>query len=183
MVIAGLWTKLFPTTHLEPRPLPEGGILMPSSPPQPPCTLDLLVPFIVDNDFCKVMQVSKPSVWPGGWYCTMCRSNLTPPPFSTKHYRASHDSEVADWKRGFARRKQSTYESDSPGRGKWSKCGIFFILLKLYCNQTVWIFQLFSTVLKRFCPLHSKNVFVLILTHLEPELELFEVDDIGDDDL
>ena len=48
------------------------------------------------------------------------------------------------------------------------------------------IFQLFSTVLKRFCPLHSKNVFVLVLTHLESELELFEVDDIcddGDDDL
>ena len=48
------------------------------------------------------------------------------------------------------------------------------------------IFQLFSTVLKRFCPLHSKNVFIFVLTHLESELELFEVDDIcddGDDDL
>ena len=34
--------------------------------------------------------------------------------------------------------------------------------------------------------LDSKNVFVLLLAHLEPELELFEVDDIdddGDDDL
>ena len=40
-------------------------------------------------------------------------------------------------------------------------------------------FQLFLTVLKRFCPLDSKNVLVLAL--LEPELELFEVDDIGDD--
>ena len=39
----------------------------------------------------------------------------------------------------------------------------------------------FSTVLKRFCPLDSKNVFVLVLAHLEPELELFVVDDIGDD--
>ena len=27
----------------------------------------------------------------------------------------------------------------------------------------------------------SKNVFVLVLAHQEPELELFEVDDIGDD--
>ena len=27
----------------------------------------------------------------------------------------------------------------------------------------------------------SKNVFVLVLAHLEHELELFEVDDIGDD--
>ena len=42
-------------------------------------------------------------------------------------------------------------------------------------------FQFFSTALKRFSPLHSKNVFVLVLAHLEPELELFEVDDIGDD--
>ena len=36
-------------------------------------------------------------------------------------------------------------------------------------------FQLFSTALMRFCLGHSKNVFVLILAHLEPELELFEV--------
>ena len=42
-------------------------------------------------------------------------------------------------------------------------------------------FQLFSTVLKRFCPLDSKNVFVLVPGNLEPELELFEIDDIGDD--
>ena len=43
------------------------------------------------------------------------------------------------------------------------------------------IFQLFSIVLERFCPLQSKNVFVLVLAHLKPELELFEVHDIGDD--
>ena len=42
-------------------------------------------------------------------------------------------------------------------------------------------FHLFLTVVKRFCPLDSKNVFVLVLAHLEPELELFEVDDIGVD--
>ena len=42
-------------------------------------------------------------------------------------------------------------------------------------------FQLFSTVLKRYCQLDSKNVFVLVLAHQEPELELLEVDDIGDD--
>ena len=45
----------------------------------------------------------------------------------------------------------------------------------------LWFFQLFSTILKRFCPLDSKNVFVLFLAHLEPELELLEVDDTGDD--
>ena len=38
-----------------------------------------------------------------------------------------------------------------------------------------------STVLKRFCPGDSKNVFVLVLAHLEPELELLEVDDTGDE--
>ena len=52
---------------------------------------------------------------------------------------------------------------------------IFFIFSKLYCDQTVLFFQLFSTVLKRFCPLDSKNVSVLVLAYLEPELELFEV--------
>ena len=30
----------------------------------------------------------------------------------------------------------------------------------------------------RFCLLHSKNIYVLVLTHLEPELELFEVWDM-----
>ena len=51
----------------------------------------------------------------------------------------------------------------------------FFIFLKLYCDQTVLFFQLFSTDLKRFCPLDSKNVSVLVPAYLEPQLELFEV--------
>ena len=51
----------------------------------------------------------------------------------------------------------------------------FVIFSKLYCDQTVLFFQLFSTDLKRFCPLDSKNVSVLVLAYLEPELELFEV--------
>ena len=61
-----------------------------------------------------------------------------------------------------------------------------YFSLKLFYDQTVWFFQLFSTVLRRFCPLQSKNVFVLVLADLVHELELFEVDDIcddGDDDL
>ena len=61
---------------------------------------------------------------------------------------------------------------------------VAFFLALLWPNGL--IFQLFSTDLRRFCPLHSKNVFVLALAHLEPKLELFEVDDIcndGDDDL
>ena len=48
-------------------------------------------------------------------------------------------------------------------------------------NKKNGLILLFSVVLKRFCPLDSKNVFVFVLSHLEPELELFEVDDIGDD--
>ena len=57
----------------------------------------------------------------------------------------------------------------------------FLFKMELFCDQTVWFFQLFSTVLKRFWPGHAKNVFVSVLAHLEPELELFEVDDVGDD--
>ena len=37
------------------------------------------------------------------------------------------------------------------------------IFLPLHCGQTVRLFQLFSTVLKRFCPLHLKNSLVLVL--------------------
>ena len=44
--------------------------------------------------------------------------------------------------------------------------------------------MIFSTVLNcsdGILPVTIKNVFVLVLAHLEPELELFEVDDIGND--
>ena len=57
----------------------------------------------------------------------------------------------------------------------------FFIFFEALLWLNGLIFQLFSTVLKRFCLGHSKNVFVLVVAHQEPELELFEVDDIGDD--
>ena len=50
---------------------------------------------------------------------------------------------------------------------------IFF--LKLHCDQTVWFFQDFSTVLKSFCPFLDS-----FLAHLELKLQLFEVDDHGD---
>ena len=56
----------------------------------------------------------------------------------------------------------------------------YFIFLEPCCDQTVWFFQLFSTVLKRFCPLDSKNVFILGLALPKPELELFEVWDRGE---
>ena len=39
----------------------------------------------------------------------------------------------------------------------------FFYFLKLCCDQTVRFFKLLSTVLKRFCPLQSKNTSVLVL--------------------
>ena len=39
----------------------------------------------------------------------------------------------------------------------------------------MWHFLIFLTVLKRFCPLDSKNVFVLVPPHLEPEVKLFGV--------
>ena len=56
---------------------------------------------------------------------------------------------------------------------------IFFLAL---LRPTVWLFRLFSTVLKRFCLGNSKHLFVLVLAHIEPELELFEADDISNDD-
>ena len=63
------------------------------------------------------------------------------------------------------------------GRGKWLKMWPFLFVSSTVTKR----FDFFSIVLKRSCPLDSKSVFVLVLAHLEPELELFEVDDIGDD--
>ena len=58
----------------------------------------------------------------------------------------------------------------------------FFIFLSSAVTKRFDFFNFStSTDLKRFCPGDSKNVFVLVLAHLEPELGLFEVDDIGDD--
>ena len=56
--------------------------------------------------------------------------------------------------------EESSYGSFSPGRGKWAKSVWIFLFLKLHCDQTVWFFKVFSTVLKRLCPLQSKNTFV-----------------------
>ena len=39
----------------------------------------------------------------------------------------------------------------------------FYFFLKLCCDQTVRVFQLLSTVLKRFCLVHPKNVSILVL--------------------
>ena len=54
-----------------------------------------------------------------------------------------------------------------------------FIFLDLCCDQTVWLFRLLNWS-EEILPVRF-YVFVLVLAHLEPELELFEVDDIGDD--
>ena len=54
----------------------------------------------------------------------------------------------------------------------------FLIFLKLFCDQTVRLFSIFLNCSEEIL---SKNAFVLVLAHLEPELEMFEVDDIGDD--
>ena len=49
--------------------------------------------------------------------------------------------------------------------GKRCKLCLKIIFLKLHCYQTVWSFQDFSTVLKSFCPLQSKNGLVLVPAH------------------
>ena len=57
----------------------------------------------------------------------------------------------------------------------------FFIFWSSAVTKRFDFFDFSELLLKRFCLGHSKNVFVLVLAHLEPELELFEVDYIGDD--
>ena len=68
-----------------------------------------------------------------------------------------------------------------PQDGEKGQNVAFFICWSSAVTKWFDFFQLFSTVLKRFCPVHSKDVFILVLAHIEPELEMFEVDDIGDD--
>ena len=68
-----------------------------------------------------------------------------------------------------------------PRTGKMVKMWHFFVFFSSPVTKLFDFFNFFSTVLKRFCPLDSKNVVVLVPAHLEPELELFEVDVIGDD--
>ena len=53
----------------------------------------------------------------------------------------------------------------------------FFFWALLWPNGL--IFPTFLNCSEEILPVHSKNV--LVLAHLEPELGLFEVDDIGDD--
>ena len=45
-----------------------------------------------------------------------------------------------------------------PKTGKIVKMWHSLTFLELCCDQTAWFVQLFSTVLKTFCPLNSKNV-------------------------
>ena len=65
--------------------------------------------------------------------------------------------------------------------GLFDRCHVNVTFFSFLFGTLLWpndfIFQLFLFVLKRFCPLDSKNGFVLVLAYLEPELELFEVDD------
>ena len=60
---------------------------------------------------------------------------------------------------------QDSYGPVSAGREKWANFVLKKYFLVLYCDQTVRLFQLFSTVLKRFCLLESKNGLVLVLSH------------------
>ena len=78
-------------------------------------------------------------------------------------------------KRQFFSNKTMNIWVNFPRMGKMVKIWYFLVFKKKL------FFQLISTVLKRFWPGNYKNVFVLVLAHLKPELELFEVDDVGDD--
>ena len=65
-----------------------------------------------------------------------------------------------------------------PRTGGMVKMWHFFNFIILHFDQTVCFFQLFLTVLERLCPLDLK-MFLLVLAHLEPELDLFEADDFN----
>ena len=65
------------------------------------------------------------------------------------------------------------YGSFSPGREFWPKCGPFLTKVEPSCDQTVRFFQVFSTVLKRLCPLHPKNTFILVLAIFDFLKQLF----------
>ena len=61
-------------------------------------------------------------------------------------------------------RKTCNYMGSSAQDGENEEyLSYFFFFLELYCGQTVWFFEVSSTVLKRFCPLQSKNTSVLVL--------------------
>ena len=65
-----------------------------------------------------------------------------------------------------------------PRAGKMVKMWHLSIFWSSAVTRRFDFFQLFSTDLKKFCPLDSRYVFVLVLAHLESELVLFEVDDV-----
>ena len=144
--------------------------------------------------------------WMDGWSAPHCQSERLPPstcrswlyksprtaareqsPYSSP---ASFLSTTYDAVRPPARKKNldhflQAYMGQFPQDRENGQNVALFIFLELCCDQTIWFFQLFWTVQKRFCPLDSKKI-VLVLAHLEPELELFEVwvevDANGDDD-
>ena len=61
------------------------------------------------------------------------------------------------------------YMGQFPHDGENGQNVAFLYFLELCCDQTVLCFQLSWTVLKRFWPGHSKNVFLLVLAHLESD--------------
>ena len=58
--------------------------------------------------------------------------------------------------------KASFHMGSFPQDGENEQNLSYFFSLELYCDQTVLFFQVFSIVLKRLCPLQSKNTFVLV---------------------
>ena len=117
----------------------------------------------------KMLLISTPSVptmpiWVG---CKMClRSQIYGGGDSSLHTSAQMHSAkstqyIVQGPIGF------TYLGQFRQDGKNGQNLAFFkFFSKLCCDQNVWFLQLFSTVLMRFCPLQSKNVFVLVLAHL-----------------
>ena len=55
--------------------------------------------------------------------------------------------------------------SVSAGQEKGANFVSKSFFLQLHCDQTIWIFQDFLTVLKSLCPVESKNSLVLVLAN------------------
>ena len=121
---------------------------------------------------------SSPALSPSSPSSPWCR---LPVPWSLASVEQTHDLRATTNRgRSVARRSVDkislwchSHVGQFPQDGENGQNMALFHFLELRCDQTVRPLQLYSTVLKRLCPLDSKNVFALALAHLEPELEPF----------
>ena len=75
-----------------------------------------------------------------------------------------------------------SYCSDGSFEGReWSKCGILKFFWSSAVTKHFDFFQLFSTVLKSFCPVDSKKCFCFSPSSSRTRARAVDVDGIGND--